>query len=72
MTKPAQFEKSLSELQKIVAQLEKGDLTLEESLKQFEKGINLAKKCEDALNQAELKIEALSESKSAPSDEVDE
>ncbi|WP_207384274.1 exodeoxyribonuclease VII small subunit [Legionella yabuuchiae] len=72
MTKPTQFEKSLSELQKIVAQLEQGDLTLEESLKQFEKGITLVKKCEEALNQAEQKIESLSESKTATSDESNE
>lgn len=60
MSKPIHFEKSMSELQDIVSQLEKGDLTLEDSLKQFEKGITLARKCQDVLTQAEQKIELLS------------
>ena len=47
MSKPIHFEKSMTELQDIVAQLEKGDLTLDDSLKQFEKGITLARKCQD-------------------------
>ena len=63
MTKPIQFEKSIAELQNIVNQLEKGELSLEESLKQFEKGISLARKCQDTLNQAEQKIEILSATK---------
>ena len=63
MSKPSQFEKSLDELKKIVAQLEQGDLSLEESLKQYEKGITLAKKCETALTQAEQKIETLAQAK---------
>ena len=60
MSKPIHFEKSMTELQDIVAQLEKGDLTLDDSLKQFEKGITLARKCQDVLTQAEQKIELLS------------
>ena len=60
MTKPIHFEKSISELQDIVLQLEKGELSLEGSLEQFEKGITLARKCQDILNQAEQKIELLS------------
>ena len=62
MTKPIPFEKSMSELQDIVSQLEKGELTLEDSLQQFEKGITLARKCQEVLNQAEQKIEILSAS----------
>jgi exodeoxyribonuclease VII small subunit len=60
MTKPVNFEKSMAELQDIVMQLEKGELPLEDSLKQFEQGITIARKCQDILNQAEQKIELLS------------
>lgn len=59
MSKDLHFEQSISVLEDIVKQLEKGDLTLEESLKQFEKGIGLARVCQDTLNQAEQKIETL-------------
>ena len=60
MSKPVHFEKSIDNLQQIVTQLEKGELSLEESLAQFEKGITLARQCQDILNQAEQKIEILS------------
>ncbi|AHE66518.1 exodeoxyribonuclease VII small subunit [Legionella oakridgensis] len=60
MTKTIHFEKSIAELEQIVAQLEKGELPLEDSLKQFEKGITLARKCQELLTQAEQKIEILS------------
>lgn len=60
MSKPISFEKSLSQLQNIVTQLEKGELSLEDSLEQFEKGIALARECQDLLNKAEQKIEILS------------
>ena len=53
------FEKSIEELETIIEHLESGDLSLEASLKQFEKGINLTKQCEKALNQAEQKIKIL-------------
>ena len=55
------FEKSLQQLEKIVGQMESGDLGLEESLAQFEKGIKLAKSCQDTLANAELKVEQLIE-----------
>ena len=55
------FEKSLSQLEKIVAQMESGELGLEESLTQFEKGITLAKSCQDTLAKAELRVEQLIE-----------
>ncbi len=53
------FEEALSSLQGIVASLESGDLGLEESLAEFEKGIGLLKTCNDVLEQAEGRIEAL-------------
>jgi exodeoxyribonuclease VII small subunit len=61
MSDAIQFEQSVSELELIVKQLEKGELTLEDSLKQFEKGINLARKCQEVLSQAEQKIEILTQ-----------
>lgn len=55
------FEKSLAELEALVQQLEKGELSLEESLKQFERGIALARGCQTALKDAELKVQKLIE-----------
>jgi exodeoxyribonuclease VII small subunit len=64
MNKGLSFEKSLSELESIVNQLEKGDLSLEDSLKQFEKGVGLARRCQDVLSQAEQKVEMLTQNPS--------
>ena len=55
------FEKSLQQLEKIVSHMESGELGLEESLTQFEKGIKLAKNCQDTLANAELRVEQLIE-----------
>lgn len=59
MNTPIQFEHSVAELEDIVRQLEQGDLALEDALKQFEIGITLARRCQEVLQQAELKIETL-------------
>lgn len=59
MSKAIHFEKSMAELEELVRQLERGDATLEDCLKHYEKGMNLARKCQDALTQAEQKIETL-------------
>ncbi len=56
---PADFEGSLSELESIVDQLEQGELSLDESLKQFERGVQLTRVCQGALKQAEQKVEIL-------------
>lgn len=69
MSKPIPFEKSMAQLQDIVIQLEKGELSLEESLQQFEKGIALARECQGILNTAEQKIEILSATKATPKSE---
>lgn len=69
MSKAIQFEQSVNELELIVKQLEKGELSLEESLKQFENGIKLARQCQEALNQAEQKIEILTKNNSATGEE---
>ena len=55
----ASFETQLEALEKIVHQLETGELTLEESLSQFEKGVVLTKKCQTILNTAEQKVSIL-------------
>ena len=58
-TKNKNFETSLMELEKIVRELEQGDLSLEESLKLFEDGVKLSRECQERLNQAERRIEIL-------------
>ena len=55
------FEKSLQELEKLVEAMERGDLTLEESLKQFERGIALTRACQQALAKAEQKVQILTQ-----------
>lgn len=72
MTKPIPFEKSIAELEAIVMQLEKGELSLDDSLKQFEKGITLARTCQETLNQAEQKIELLSATNPPTNGTIDE
>ena len=72
MSKGIHFEQSVTELEEIVKQLEKGELTLEDSLKQFEKGIGLARRCQDVLNQAEQKIETLTAAHSISEPNSDE
>ncbi|MBI2082840.1 MAG: exodeoxyribonuclease VII small subunit [Deltaproteobacteria bacterium] len=59
MPKAEKFEISLEKLEKIVERLESGELSLEESLKQFEEGMKLSKGCEERLNEAKKKIEVL-------------
>jgi len=53
------FEESLQRLEKIVAELEKGDLPLESALKLFEEGIQLSSSCRKELESAEGKVEIL-------------
>jgi len=57
--KPKTFEASLEELERIVRQLEEGELTLEKSLELFEQGVKLSRECQERLNQAERRIEIL-------------
>lgn len=53
------FEKNLAELEQTVKALESSDITLEEMIALFEKGVGLTKNCTDALNSAEQKITVL-------------
>ncbi len=55
------FEQALTELEAIVEHMEQGDTTLEESLKQFERGIALTRACQQALKAAEQKVDILIE-----------
>jgi len=57
--KPKTFESSLEELERIVRELEQGELPLERSLELFEQGVKLSRECQDRLNQAERRIEIL-------------
>lgn len=57
------FEQAMARLEAIVAELEKGELPLDESLKIFEEGIRLSKNCLKVLEEAERKIEVLVQDK---------
>lgn len=59
------FEESLVELEGIVDKLEKGQLSLDESLMLFEKGIKLVRECNDKLKNAQQKVEQLIEENGA-------
>jgi Exodeoxyribonuclease VII small subunit (EC 3.1.11.6) len=55
MTKKFDFNKGLLELEGIVKTMESGDLSLEDSLKYFEQGVQLTRQCQSALSAAEQK-----------------
>lgn len=55
----AKFEESLKKLESIVAQLEQGELSLEDSLKLFEEGVSLSAQCKQELDAAEGKVQML-------------
>ncbi|RNC83416.1 MAG: exodeoxyribonuclease VII small subunit [Balneola sp.] len=57
------FEEALEKLETIVQQLEKDEVTLEESVKLYEEGIQLSKFCTEILQQAELRIEEVNDTK---------
>ena len=65
-TNPINFEKTLAELEELVEKMEEGDLSLEESLKCFERGIVLTKTCQQALTEAEQKVRILLEKDGKP------
>ena len=58
--KSLNFESTLSEIEKIIESLEEGNLSLEDSIEAYEKGISLTKACQKMLSDAELKIKKLS------------
>ena len=71
MSKGTDFEKSLKELEEIVSRLESGDITLDESMALFERGMKLSGDCRKALETAKQKIIMLTEAeKEAKTDET--
>jgi exodeoxyribonuclease VII small subunit len=71
VAKPSQktpdFETALAELETLVEKMEQGDLSLDESLKQFERGVRLTRSCQQALKEAEQKVQILLETDGQPS-----
>jgi exodeoxyribonuclease VII small subunit len=55
----AEFERSLDELEQLVQRLEHGELSLDDSLQAFERGVTLYRSCHTALEQAELRVRLL-------------
>jgi exodeoxyribonuclease VII small subunit len=72
--KTLDLEKAMGELEKIVEELETGDLSLDKSLRQFEKGVRLSRECQATLQTAEQKVQVLmgDELRDADLDELDE
>ena len=60
-TRIPDFEKSLRELEQLVEKLEQGDLPLDDALKAFERGVALTRSCQSALQQAQSRVEILSQ-----------
>ncbi len=58
-TSPVAFEESLEQLDAIVAQLEDGQLALDDALRLFERGVQLARACQQMLDTAELRVQKL-------------
>jgi exodeoxyribonuclease VII small subunit len=57
----ANFEASLDALEQLVEKMEHGELSLEESLAAYERGVGLYRRCQQALEQAELRVKLLSD-----------
>ncbi len=57
----AHFEQSLEELEQLVEKMETGDMSLEQSLSAYERGVGLYRQCQQALEQAELRVRLLSD-----------
>jgi exodeoxyribonuclease VII small subunit len=55
----AEFEKSLDELERLVARMEQGEQSLDDSLQSFERGIALYRNCQGALDRAKLRVSQL-------------
>ena len=57
----ADFETSMQSLEELVGKMEAGEMTLEESLAAYERGVGLYRRCQSALEQAELRVRQLSD-----------
>jgi exodeoxyribonuclease VII small subunit len=62
MSEELKFEKALERLEKIVEELEAGNIPLEDALKKYEEGVRLSRACNEKLTQAEKKIQILTKS----------
>lgn len=60
-TSVADFEDSLDQLERLVEKMERGEMSLDESLAAYERGVGLYRRCQQALEQAELRVKLLSE-----------
>lgn len=60
-TKTPDFEAALAELEALVEKMEQGELSLDDSLKHFERGVQLTRSCQQALKDAEQKVQVLLE-----------
>ena len=69
--KKLDFEATLSELETLVERMESGDLSLEDSLAAFERGVKLTRECQSALSEAELRVKTLTATAAEP-DEADD
>lgn len=66
------FENALGELEQIVERMEQGDISLEDSLREFENGIRLTRACQKALGEAEQKVQILlTQNESAPTAQLE-
>lgn len=72
---PLDFEQALGDLETLVQKLESGELSLDQSLAEFKKGVELTRRCQDVLDKAQLTVEALldndDESSARPSEPED-
>lgn len=66
MTDTPDFEQALQELERLVSQLEQGDLSLSQSLDTFERGVSLSRLCQQQLQQAEQRVQILLEQSPTP------
>ncbi len=63
------FEAAMSELEALIENMEQGDLSLDESMRQYERGVRLTRHCQTLLEKAELKVRQLGDDEA--SDEFD-
>ncbi len=68
--KTVNFEDSLKQLETLVAGMEKGDLTLEDSLKAFEEGVQIIRHCQQALKSAEQRVNVLQAEQALPDEDL--
>ena len=64
------FEKAMAELETLVTKMEQGEQSLEASLKDFERGVELTRQCQQALKEAEQKVQILSKNLGSTQEEL--